>query len=136
MSDNAYWTIALVLGLIVAVVVVVLLETFLREVHRIEKGAGLVWTAGKQVARNTATTWLLPETSHRLTLLTDEAMLHVALLSAKPASGLTPTPGTAQHPAPSPAPSPPTSPMTGPASTDRPHPPRPSPTPDAERPTP
>lgn len=125
MSDNAYWTIALVLGLIVAVVVVALLETFLREVHRIEKGAGLVWTAGKQVARNTATTWLLPETSHRLTLLTDEAMLHVALLSPKPASGLTPTPSpqpaTAAHPTPAP--------------TDRPHPPRPSPTPDSERPT-
>lgn len=128
MSDNAYWTIALVLGLIVAVVVVVLLETFLREVHRIERGAGLVWTAGKQVARNTATTWLLPETSHRLAMLTDEAMLHVALLSPKPASGLTSTP--------SPSPQAAATAHPTPASTDRPHPPRPSPTPDSERPTP
>ncbi len=128
MSDNAYWTIALVLGLIVAVVVVVLLETFLREVHRIEKGAALVWTAGKQVARNTATTWLLPETSHRLTMLTDEAMLHVALLSPKPASGLTPTPARSRQAAATAHPTP--------ASMQRPHPPRPSPTPDSERPTP
>lgn len=84
MSREAYWFLALGLGLVVAVVAVVLLETFLRQVHRIEAGAGLVWTAGKQVARNTATTWLLPETSHRLDQLTDEAMLHVELLAPAP----------------------------------------------------
>ena len=81
MSDESYWAIALVLGLVVAVVAVVLLEVFLRQVHRVERGADAVWTAGKQVARNTATTWLLPETSKRLDLLTDEAMQHVALLT-------------------------------------------------------
>lgn len=84
MSDEAYWWIALALGLVVAVVAVVLLEVFLRQVHRIERGADAVWTAGKQVARNTATTWLLPETSKRLDLLTDEAMQHVALLTPSP----------------------------------------------------
>jgi pyruvate dehydrogenase complex dehydrogenase (E1) component len=85
MSDEGYWAIALVLGLVVAVVAVVLLEIFLRQVHRVERGAGAVWTAGKQVARNTATTWLLPETSGRLDLLTDEAMKHVDLLTPPPA---------------------------------------------------
>ncbi len=80
MSDHAYWFVALALGLVVAVVAVVLLETFLRDVHRIERGAGLVWTAGKQVAGNTATTWLLGETSQRLTALTQEAGKHVDLL--------------------------------------------------------
>lgn len=89
MSDEGYWAIALVLGLVVAVVVVVLLEVLLRQVHRVERGADAVWTAGKQVARNTATTWLLPETSKRLDLLTDEAMQHVALLT--PASARTST---------------------------------------------
>lgn len=84
MSDEGYWALALVLGLVVAVVAVVLLEIFLRQVHRIERGAGLVWVAGKQVAGNTATTWLLPETSARLDLLTDEAMKHVALLTPPP----------------------------------------------------
>lgn len=84
MSDHGYWFIALGLGLIVAVVAVVLLETFLRDVHRIERGAGLVWTAGKQVAGNTATTWLLGETSQRLSLLIDEAGKHVELLSPPP----------------------------------------------------
>ncbi|MGI8535507.1 MAG: hypothetical protein ACR2K2_03235 [Mycobacteriales bacterium] len=85
MSDHAYWWVALFLGLVVAVVAVVLLETFLREVHRIERGAGLVWTAGKQVAGNTSTTWLLGETSEKLTLLTDEAGKHAQLLGAPPA---------------------------------------------------
>ena len=87
MSDEGYWALALVLGLVVAVVAVVLLEVFLRSVHRVERGAEAVWQAGKEVARNTATTWLLPETSKRLDVLTDEAMQHVALLTpAVPAS--------------------------------------------------
>lgn len=82
MGDDAAWSLALVLGLVVAVVAAVLLEVFLRQVHRIERGAALVWTAGKQVARNTATTWLLAETSQRLTLLTHEAGQHADLLGA------------------------------------------------------
>ncbi len=84
MSNEGYWFLALGLGLVVAVVAVVLLEVFLRQVYRIERGAGLVWTAGKQVAGNTATTWLLGETSTRLTQLTDEAGLHAQLLSPQP----------------------------------------------------
>lgn len=85
MTSEAYWWLALGLGLVVAVVAVVLLETFLREVHRIERGAADVWQAGKEVARNTATTWLLPETSKRLDLLTEEAGRHVDLLTPAPA---------------------------------------------------
>lgn len=81
MTTNSYWLLCLGLGLVVAVVAVVLLQLFLNQVLRIEKGAGLVWQAGKEVARNTATTWLLPETSRRLDVLTEEAMQHVALLS-------------------------------------------------------
>ncbi len=81
MSDEGYWALALALGLVVAVVAVVLLEVFLRSVHRVERGAEQVWQAGKEVARNTATTWLLPETSRRLDALTEEALQHVALLA-------------------------------------------------------
>lgn len=81
MGDRGYWLLALALGLVVAVVAVILLEVFLREVHRIERGAASVWTAGKQVARNTSTTWLLGATSDRLTALTEEAGRHADLLS-------------------------------------------------------
>ncbi len=84
MSDDAAWSLALALGLVVAVVAVVLLEVFLRKVHRIEAGAAAVWVAGKQVARNTSTTWLLPELSGRLDLLTAEAGKHVELLTPAP----------------------------------------------------
>lgn len=84
MSTNEYWLLTLALGLVVAVVAVVLLEVFLRQVHRIERGAAEVWTAGKQVAGNTATTWLLGETSQRLSLLTDEAGMHARLLTPTP----------------------------------------------------
>ena len=87
MSDEAYWFLCLGLGLVVAVVAVVLLEALLRQVHRIERGAGLVWQAGKEVARNTATTWMLPATSDRLDRLTEEAMQHVDLLTPKNARG-------------------------------------------------
>lgn len=87
MSDNGYWAVALGLGLVVAVIAVVLLSIFLNLVHRIEKGAGLLWVAGKQVAGNTATTWLLPETSARLDLLADETAEHVKLLTPAPARG-------------------------------------------------
>ena len=80
MSDEGYWALALGLGLVVAVVAVVLLEVLLREVHRIERGAGAVWQAGKELAGNTATTWMLPATSERLDGLTEEAMRHAELL--------------------------------------------------------
>jgi uncharacterized protein HemY len=85
-SDEAYWILALVLGLVVAAVAVFLLETVLREVHRIERGAGEVWQAGKEVARNTSTTWLLRETSGRLDRLAEEANLHRRLLHRPPAA--------------------------------------------------
>lgn len=76
MSDYALWWIALGLGLVVAVVAVVLLQTFLNQVHRIERGALAIWEAGKQTAANTATTWMLQQTSQRLDLLTQEALRH------------------------------------------------------------
>jgi pyruvate dehydrogenase complex dehydrogenase (E1) component len=82
-GDHGYWFLALALGLVVTVVAVILLEVFLREVHRIEQGAASVWTAGKQVARNTSTTWLLGATSDRLTVLTEEAGRHADLLSPR-----------------------------------------------------
>ncbi len=81
MSDEAWWSLCLGLGLVVAAVAVVLLEVFLRQVHRIEHGAGLVWQAGKEVARNTATTWLLNDTAEGLEAIKTEALRHDELLT-------------------------------------------------------
>lgn len=94
MSEDGYWFLALAIGLVVAVVAVVLLEALLRQVHRVERGAGLVWTAGKQVAGNTSTTWLLGEVSDRLASLGAEARQHAQLL------GEAPTPPNADEPGP------------------------------------
>lgn len=80
MTDEALWWIALGLGAVVAVVAVVLLQVFLGYVRRVERGAEAIWEAGKQVARNTATTWMLTQTSERLDELTAEAARHDALL--------------------------------------------------------
>lgn len=88
MSATGYWFIALALGLVVALVAVALLQTFLNQVWRIERGAGLVWQTGKQVASNTSTTWLLPATSERLDLLIAEAGRHEQFLRGEPAGDL------------------------------------------------
>ncbi|HXH58815.1 hypothetical protein [Iamia sp.] len=80
MSTNGYWAVSLVLGLVVCLVAVALLEVFYRHVRRIERGADAVWVTGQAVARNTATTWMLGQTSTRLGLLTEEALRHDELL--------------------------------------------------------
>ena len=82
MSTNAMWWLSLGLGLVVAVVAVVLLQLFYNQVRRIEAGSEAIWEAGKQVARNTATTWMLHQTTVRLDALTAEALEHDAFLDA------------------------------------------------------
>ncbi len=96
MSDHAYWFLALGLGLVVAAVAVVLLQLFLNQVYRIERGAGQVWQAGKEVAANTATTWLLGETAARLAELGEEAGRHDELLRSGPGGGQ-PSPDPRRH---------------------------------------
>jgi hypothetical protein len=86
-STNTVWWMTLALGLVVALVAVGLLHTFLRQVHRIERGSDAIWETGKQVARNTATTWMLQQTNVRLDDLTAEALRHDALLDDALASG-------------------------------------------------
>ncbi len=76
MSTETMWWITLGLGLVVALVAVVLLHLFYTQVRRIESGSEAIWEAGKQVARNTATTWMLHQTTVRLDALTEEALKH------------------------------------------------------------
>ena len=88
MTTNAAWWLTLGLGLVVAVVAVGLLETFYRKIRAVEAGTLAIWNMGKEVARNTATTWMLAQTSERLDRLTEEALRHDALLTnALAASG-------------------------------------------------
>lgn len=80
MSDTTLWWITLGVGLVVAVVVVVLLQTFYLQVRRIERGAEAIWHTGKQTAANTATTWMLGVTGDKLDALGAEVQRHAELL--------------------------------------------------------
>lgn len=80
MSSDAWWWVALGLGLVVAVVAVVLLELLYRQVRRIERGAEQIWHTGKQVAANTSTTWMLDQVGDDLEALVEEAGRHDELL--------------------------------------------------------
>lgn len=79
----AWWWAALAAGAVVAVVVVVLLQWLLRTVREIERGAEAVWATGKQVARNTATTWMLDSTADAVEDLREEAGRYGALLDGE-----------------------------------------------------
>ncbi len=80
MSETALWWLALGGGLVVIIVAVVLLEIFTQQVKRIDDVVVRIWHVGKQVAGNTATTWMLDETSDRLDLLEKEVQRHQQLL--------------------------------------------------------
>lgn len=82
MSTHAAWWLTLGVGLVVAVVAIILLQIFLNQVERVERNAAGVWDSAKQVARNTATTWMLTQTTVRLDRLTEEALRHDALLAS------------------------------------------------------
>lgn len=75
------WWVALGVGLVVALVLVVLLHSLLRQVKGIEAAFTAAWEMGKQVARNTATTWMLGQTARLAGEIKDEALKHDALLS-------------------------------------------------------
>jgi len=81
MSNETLWWISLGLGLVVSLVAVALLQALLAKVRRIQRGADAVWEAGKTVARNTATTWMIGQTSYEITQLTDEALKHDGFLN-------------------------------------------------------
>ncbi len=76
-----WWWTALGVGLVVAVVVVMLLQSLLNRVHEIEAGAEVIWARGKDVARNTATVWMLGETAAAVDAIAAEAGEHVAALT-------------------------------------------------------
>jgi len=81
MSTHALWWVTLGLGLIVAVAAITLLQLFLNQVKRVERAASEVWESAARVARNTATTWMLTQTTVRLDRLTEEALRHDAFLA-------------------------------------------------------
>jgi hypothetical protein len=82
MSAHDYWTIALIIGLVAALIVAALLVLLIRSVGSIEKSSnGLLELAG-QVAANTAFVPQLQATAPVLGLIVDEAIVQDGYMNA------------------------------------------------------
>jgi hypothetical protein len=82
MSAHEYWTLALVIGLVAALIVATLLVMLLRAVGGIERSVnGLLQTAG-QVAGNTAYIPQLEATAPVLGLIVEEAVVQDGYMNA------------------------------------------------------
>jgi hypothetical protein len=81
-SGNDYWTVALAIGLVAALVVVVLLVLLLQSIARIRNSVnGLLEVAGK-VGANTANIPQLEATAPVLALIVEEAVVQDGYMSA------------------------------------------------------
>jgi len=75
-SNEVAWSVSLVVGLVVALVVWGLLEALRRTVDEVDRSVSEVWTMGKRVAGNTQTTYLLNTTVERGVDLLEELEHH------------------------------------------------------------
>lgn len=80
MTDTELWWLALVLGLVVAVVAWLLLHVLYRSVDRIDRNVRSTWETATTLAANTATTWMLAETPKAVLSLGEELEAHRRLL--------------------------------------------------------
>jgi ABC-type protease/lipase transport system fused ATPase/permease subunit len=75
-TNQTLWWVTLGVGLVVALVVWGLLEMLRRTVLEVERAVDDVWTMGKRVAQNTATSHLLATTKERGGELLEELEQH------------------------------------------------------------
>jgi type II secretory pathway component PulF len=77
-TNETLWWVTLAVGLVVALVVWALLEQLRRTVNEVDRAVSDVWTMGKRLAQNTATTHLLGTTKERGVELVEEVQRHAA----------------------------------------------------------
>jgi hypothetical protein len=82
MSDDAAWTLALVLGLVAALVVAALLVLLIRSVRDIERSVGGLLDVAGKVAANTASIPQLEATAPVLGLIVEEAVVQDGYMNA------------------------------------------------------
>lgn len=75
-SVETAWWVSLAVGLVVALVVWFLLEWLRRTVKEVDRAVDDVWTMGKRVAQNTATTHMLSGTKELGVELLEEVKRH------------------------------------------------------------
>lgn len=63
MDNITLWTYSLVAGAVVIVIVAVLLIMLVAAANRVNNTAGNIWEAGKQIAGNTVSIWMLSVTN-------------------------------------------------------------------------
>lgn len=77
------WWVTLGLGAVVLIAVVVLLSLLVAFVDDIDVNVREVWDTATRVAANTATTWMLQQTTVRTAELDAEVQRHAQLLNAQ-----------------------------------------------------
>jgi hypothetical protein len=82
MSAHGYWTLALVIGLVAALIVAFLLVMLLRSVSSIEKSVNSLLDVAGQVATNTANIPQLEATAPVLGQIVDEAVVQDGYMNA------------------------------------------------------
>lgn len=63
MDTTTIWTYSLIAGAVVIVIVAVLLIMLIAAAQRVDKHAAAIWEAGKQIAGNTVSIWMLGKTN-------------------------------------------------------------------------
>jgi hypothetical protein len=81
-SAHGYWTLALVIGLVAALIVAFLLVMLLRSVGSIEKSVNSLLEVAGKVAANTANIPQLEATAPVLGLIVDEAVVQDGYMNA------------------------------------------------------
>src|SRR5919204_3857713 len=66
MTDVHLWALSLTIAAVVVVVVALLLGLIIAAAKSIDRHAAAIWTAGKQIAGNTAAIWMLERTNDAL----------------------------------------------------------------------
>lgn len=77
------WWVTLGLGAVVIIAVIVLLSLLVALVDDIDINVREVWDTATRVAANTATTWMLQQTTVRTAELDAEVQRHAQLLNAQ-----------------------------------------------------
>ena len=63
MDTMTLWTYSLIAGAVVILIVAALLIMLIAAARRVDKHAGEIWTAGKHIACNTVSIWMLNKTN-------------------------------------------------------------------------
>lgn len=63
MDAMTIWTYSLIAGAVVILIVAALLIMLITAARRVDKHAAEIWTAGKQIAGNTVSIWMLNTTN-------------------------------------------------------------------------